>query len=60
MTKEEASLQGVRKWVSDHPTEVNALLNCSASFLFFKLIIHSGPLGTEKIVLTPERSFAVR
>ncbi|PHH56550.1 murein transglycosylase A [Coxiella burnetii] len=59
MTKEEASLQGVRKWLLDHATEVNALLNCNASFVFFKLINNSGPLGTEKIVLTPERSLAV-
>jgi membrane-bound lytic murein transglycosylase A len=59
ITKENMSMQTLRAWLEKHPDEINAILNSNASYVFFKVLKNSDPLGSEKIPLLPERSLAV-
>jgi membrane-bound lytic murein transglycosylase A len=52
------SMQKIRAYLSDHPDEVDAILNHNPSYVFFKLE-EEGPLGYLEVVLTPGRSIAL-
>jgi len=56
--KEDISLQSIRKWFVQHPSQVDEVLNHNPSVVFFKQKKHgaTGALGLE---LTPLRSIAV-
>ena len=58
---EEASMQGIKGWVSRNPTKAQALLNENPSYVFFREIdaTAAGPLGALGVPLTAERSLAV-
>ena len=59
LTKEEVSLQTIRKWLADHPTQAQDLMNLNPSYVFFRKLETSGPVGAQGVVLTPNRSLAV-
>lgn len=59
LDKDAVSMQMIRKWLLQHPNEVNSLLNQNASYVFFRLLTNKEPLGTEHVALTPGRSLAV-
>ncbi len=56
----EVSMQGIRDWLHQHPSERDALMNTNPSFVYFKLSpgneMAKGALG---LPLTPLRSIAV-
>jgi len=58
---EEASMQGIKGWISRNPDRATALLNENASYVFFREIDAkpAGPLGSLGVPLTAERSLAV-
>jgi len=58
LTKEEVSLQSIRKWLQEHPESLDDILHVNRSFVFFKERSYSatGALGIE---LTPMQSVAV-
>ena len=61
MTREQMSMQNIKAWAQQHPTETAALLNENASYVFFATLPGSpatapGALG---IPLIAERSIAV-
>ena len=58
---EEASMQGIKGWISRNPGKATALLNENASYVFFREIdaTAAGPLGSLGVPLTAERSMAV-
>lgn len=58
---EEASMQGIKGWISRNPAKATALLNENASYVFFREIdaTAAGPLGSLGVPLTAERSIAV-
>jgi membrane-bound lytic murein transglycosylase A len=58
LSKEEVSLQSIRKWLEEHPESLNDILHLNRSFVFFKERSYSatGALGIE---LTPMQSVAV-
>ncbi len=59
MTKEQASMQSIRAWITAHPDQAQDLMNQNKSYIFFRDIGPDGPIGAENIALTPLRSLAI-
>lgn len=59
LTKEQVSMQSIRRWLEANPEERPAVLAKNPSFVFFRLNDGPGPLGTQGVPLTPGRSLAV-
>ncbi len=59
MTLEAVNMPAIRRWLEDHPEERQRVFNSNASYVFFRLLEEDGPIGSEGVVLTPERSLAV-
>jgi membrane-bound lytic murein transglycosylase A len=57
--KENMSMQSLRTWLEKNPEQINTVLNNNASYVFFKVLRNSDPLGSEHVPLLPERSLAV-
>lgn len=63
LTLDQASAQGIKEWVTTHPTRQQELLNANPSYVFFKEEKIAdptvGPKGALGVPLTPQRSIAV-
>ena len=61
MARHEMSMQNIRRWATDNPDEVAALLNQNPSYIFFRELDSSmkSPPGSLGVPLTPGRSLAV-
>jgi membrane-bound lytic murein transglycosylase A len=59
LTKEAATMQTVRQWLRDHPSEATALMQKNARYIYFREIPGDGPIGALGVALTPGRSLAV-
>jgi membrane-bound lytic murein transglycosylase A len=59
LTKDEVSLQTIREWLKAHPDEAAGLMEMNASYIFFHVLEGPGPIGSQGVALTPERSLAV-
>jgi len=57
--REKLTMASIRAWMRDHPAAGAALRREDSSYVFFREIRGDGPIGAEKVVLTPERSLAV-
>ena len=55
----EASWDGIRGWIEEHPDRASELFAYNPRFIFFRLLDGPGPIGAEGVALTPERSMAV-
>ncbi len=55
----EASWQGIRRWVEDNPSEARGLLAANPRYVFFREIEGEGPIGALGVALTAGRSLAV-
>ncbi len=55
----DVSMQSIRRYLLDHPSEADAIMNKNPSFVFFQKLDGEGPLGSEGVALTPGRSLAV-
>jgi membrane-bound lytic murein transglycosylase A len=58
MTREEMSMQAIRRYLSAHPEILEEVLNHNPSYVFFD-IREEGPLGNISVILTPGRSIAL-
>jgi len=58
LTRDEISMQTIRKYLSDHPHLVEEILNINPSYVFFRELAGS-PLGNIGVPLTPGRSIAL-
>lgn len=61
MSREQMSMQNIRRWVRDHPSELGDVLNQNPSYVFFRELggdVQSPP-GALGVPLTPGRSLAV-
>ncbi len=58
LTKEETSMQSIRKLLTERPEIVNDTLNYNDSYIFFREL-KDGPLGNIGVPLTPGRSIAL-
>lgn len=63
VTREQMSMQAIRRWMADNPDGARRLMWHNKSFIFFReLKLDSpalGPLGAQQVQLTPQRSLAV-
>ena len=61
LTKDQASMQGIKNWARNNPTKLRDLLNANPSYVFFKELPAglSGPLGALGVPLSAERSVAI-
>lgn len=53
------TMQGIRKWFNDHPAKFDEVVDQSSSYVFFKESKSAGAIGSQMVVLTPQRSMAV-
>jgi membrane-bound lytic murein transglycosylase A len=58
LTKDEMSMQAIRKYLASHPETVNDALNYNPSYVFFR-VLNGPPLGNIQAPLTPGRSLAL-
>jgi len=56
--KEEMSLQSLKKYLYENPSEVKKILNYNKSYTFFRKV-KEGPLGYIEVPLTAKRSIAM-
>jgi membrane-bound lytic murein transglycosylase A len=58
MKREEMSMQGIRRYLSNHREIINEVLNHNPSYVFFRTL-ENGPLGNLSVPITPGRSLAL-
>ncbi|CAA7621922.1 murein transglycosylase A [Magnetospirillum sp. UT-4] len=56
---DDISMPAIRAWLKDNPTRAQALMAENPRYVFYKVVTGDGPLGSEGVALTPERSLAV-
>jgi membrane-bound lytic murein transglycosylase A len=59
ISREKVTMDTIRAWMKQHPEEAIQLRRDNPSYVFFREISGDGPIGSEAVVLTPERSIAV-
>lgn len=59
LSKEKISMQTIKAWLYEHPDQIEDILNHNASYVFFNLLTTEGPIGTQQVPLTPQRSLAI-
>ncbi len=59
MELSEVSMQSLRSWLEAHPEEGREVMAANPSYVFFRHLEGSGPVGSQGVVLTPGRSLAV-
>ena len=59
LTKNNVSLQSIRGWMKDYPSQAQDLMITNKSYVFFRELEGEGPEGGEGIALTPQRSLAI-
>jgi membrane-bound lytic murein transglycosylase A len=58
LTREEMSMQAIRKYLTGNPEVLDEVLNYNPSYVFFRQV-ENGPLGSLGVLLTPGRSIAL-
>ncbi len=58
LSKETVSMQSIRKYLNDHPDEMEDIFNYNPRYIFFETM-ENGPKGCFNIELTPGRSLAL-
>lgn len=56
---DDTSMPSVRAWLRANPEQGRVLMQQNPRYVFYRPIGGDGPIGTEGVVLTPERSMAV-
>jgi len=56
-TRENLSMQGIKKYLREHPEETREILNHNESYVFFRTV-EEGPVGSIGVALTGGRSIA--
>lgn len=59
MTRDNASMQGIRHYLEKHPEKIAPVLNQNKSFVFFEKSKTKDAFGTQGVALTPGYSMAV-
>ncbi len=58
LSRDEVSMQGIRRFLESHPEIVEDVLNYNPSYVFFQTR-ENGPFGNINVILTPGRSIAL-
>ena len=59
MTRDNASMQHIRRYLEAHPDQIDPVLNQNKSFVFFSALPQKAALGAQGVALTPGYSLAV-
>ena len=59
MTPHNASMQGIKAYLKQHPEEIDEVLHKNESFVFFQKQSKPGAMGAQGLALTPKVSLAV-
>jgi membrane-bound lytic murein transglycosylase A len=59
MTKDNASMQAIKRYLQDNPEQMDPIINQNKSFVFFRKLNLDGALGSQGVALTPGYSLAV-
>lgn len=59
LTRETVSMQSIRAWMEQNPLAAQELMNRNPSYIFFRVLDETAPVGAQGVPLTPERSMAV-
>ena len=59
MTKHNASMQGIKRYLEAHPKQVDTVINQNQSFVFFRKLSLDAALGSQGVALTPGFSLAI-
>ena len=59
VTREDMSLQAIRRWMARNPDRMRELMHKNPSYIFFRELTGDGPIGAQAVALTPGRSLAV-
>lgn len=59
VSKDDMSMQAIRKWMATHPDRGQKLMSANESFIFFRKLEGDGPIGAQGVALTPGRSLAI-
>jgi membrane-bound lytic murein transglycosylase A len=59
LARNEVSMAAISVWMRAHPQAGAALRRENPAFVFFRVVPGDGPIGAERVVLTPEHSLAV-
>jgi membrane-bound lytic murein transglycosylase A len=59
MTKHNASMQAIKKYLEAHPEQMDKVLNQNKSFVFFRKLSLEAALGSQGVALTPGYSMAI-
>ncbi len=54
---DDLSMQFIKKYISDHPSETDEILNYNQSYVFFREV-DEGPVGSLGVIVTPFRTIA--
>jgi len=57
--RDKLTMTSIREWMRAHPQAGAALRREDPSFIFFRVVRGDGPIGAERVALTPEHSLAV-
>jgi membrane-bound lytic murein transglycosylase A len=58
LTRDNVSMQSIRKYLKEHPEEMKSIFNYNPSYVFFR-VVDQGPLGFIRVPITPYRSIAL-
>lgn len=59
ITKTEMSMQSIRAWLANNPDNADEMMDRNHAYVFFTETHGSGPVGSQNVELTAERSAAV-
>lgn len=59
MTRENASMQKIKKYFVAHPQQKNTIINKNESYVFFRTLNLKGAQGSQGVTLTPGYSLAI-
>ena len=59
ISRDKLTMASIRAWMREHPEAGAALRREDPSYVFFRKVKGEGPIGAERVVLTPARSLAV-
>ncbi len=59
ITREAMSMQAIRDWLANNPEKADEMMDRNQAYVFFTELGGSGPVGSQNVELTPERSAAI-
>lgn len=59
MTKDNASMQAIKRYLEANPDQMDKVINKNESFVFFRKLNLNGALGSQGVALTPGYSLAI-